>query len=54
VIVSHRAQTVEVWTRASETWSLATFRSGQRAATGPLGLHLDVDALCAAAVEPES
>jgi Uma2 family endonuclease len=53
IVVSHREQLVEVWTRTENGWSRAASRGGERATIAPLGVELDVIAVYAAAAEPE-
>jgi Uma2 family endonuclease len=53
VVVSHRERKIEVWSRTRTTWSHAVYGSGQRAELEPVHAALDVDALYAAATEPE-
>ncbi|HTQ08127.1 MAG TPA: Uma2 family endonuclease [Polyangiaceae bacterium] len=52
VVVSHREELVEVFTRSGEDWIRTVARGGERASLVPLGVHIDVDALYAAAREP--
>jgi len=54
VVVSHREPRVEVWTRAEKGWSRSEAGRAERVAISPLEAELDVDALYAAAREPES
>lgn len=53
VIVSHREPLVEVWQRTDDAWSHTAARSGQQASISRLKAGLDVDALWAAAQEPQ-
>lgn len=54
VVVSHREPLVEVWTRQGAAWTKTESRRGARAMIAPLAVELDVDALYAAAAEPEA
>lgn len=52
VLVSHRAPSVEVWTRAGSSWTSIVSGPGERASVA-LGCSLDVDAIWRAAEERE-
>ncbi len=54
VVVSHREPLVEVWIRQGAAWAKTESRRGERAMIAPLAVELDVDALYAAAAEPEA
>jgi hypothetical protein len=52
VLVSHHDRELEVWTRASDGWTRAVSKPGERASLDTIGADLDVTEVYEAAAEP--